>query len=104
MAEPENHTLHLLREFREESRQFQGEVREFQGETRQALADVRGDIADLRGDLSEVRVRVGETNQHVDKLIQAVAGEIVKSRYATAAVDDRLTEIERRLAALEQTR
>jgi hypothetical protein len=104
MAEPENLTLRVLREFREEARHFQSRTEQDFAEIKRGVADVKGDVTDVRGDLSEVRVNVAEMNQHVDKLTQAVAGEIVKSRYETAGVNDRLNELERRLAALEQSR
>jgi hypothetical protein len=111
MAEPENHTLRLLREFREETREFRQEAQTFQRQsvdaqlrTERAVSDLRGDVADLRGDMSELRADVAHVKDRVDSLTQAVAGEIVQARYVHAGVDDRLAEIERRLTALEQAR
>jgi len=65
MAEPENHTLRLLREFREESREFQTEMRDFK---------VRTD-----GALKSVTVDVSEIKDKLDTLTRAVAGEIVQA-------------------------
>jgi ABC-type transporter Mla subunit MlaD len=90
MAEPENHTLRLLREFREEMGDFRADMREFQVQTDRALNKVTADISEIKDKL--------------DTLTRAVAGEIVQSRYVSAAIDDRFAEIERRLSALEQSR
>jgi hypothetical protein len=83
MAEPTNQTLRLLREFREEARQFHTRV--------------DSKLAKLGADLSQVKDRL-------ETLTRAIAGEIVQSRYVTAAVDERLANIERRLTALEEAR
>jgi hypothetical protein len=83
MAEPENHTLRLLREFREESQQFQSRT--------------DGTLSKLVTDVSDIRDKL-------DTLTRAVAGEIVQSRYVSAGVDERISDIERRLTALEQSR
>jgi len=94
MAEPENHTLRLLREFREEFSEFRTEFNAFRGESRAEIADFR----------SETGEQLAEIKERMDSLTRAVAGEIVQSRYVTAGIDDRFAEIERRLAALEQSR
>jgi hypothetical protein len=90
MAEPENRTLHLLREFREESRAFQ---------TRVDLGFVRlgEQVASISAELSQVKDKL-------ETLTRAVAGEIVQARYVTAGVDERFAAIEQRLAALEESR
>ena len=97
MAEPENHTLRLLREIREETRGFREEIgdfradmREFQGQTDRALGKVTVDVSEIKDKL--------------ETLTHAVAGEIVQSRYVSAGVDERISDIERRLTALEQSR
>jgi hypothetical protein len=94
MAEPENHTLRLLREFREEFSEFRTEFNAFRGETRAEIADFRSETTEHLTDLKE----------RTDSLTRAVAGEIVQSRYVSASVDERISDIERRLAALEQSR
>ena len=76
MAEPENHTLRLLREFREEFRAFRDRT--------------DGNFQSIRERLENIR--------------QAGIGEGVLGRYAAAEVDERLEAIEKRLAALEDTR
>jgi hypothetical protein len=76
MAEPENHALRLLREFREEFRACRAEFGEFRAVTEE---------------------RLGE-------LARVFAGETVLSRYAAADVEKRLSAVEKRLAALEKAR
>jgi hypothetical protein len=76
MAEPENHTLRLLREFREEFRGF----------------GARTDRS-----FPQVRDRLGSMQQ-------AMLGESVLGRYATAEFEERLSALERRIAALEGRR
>jgi hypothetical protein len=73
MAEPDNHTLHLLREFREDFREF-------------------------RHEFSEFRAR---TDERFEELVRLFAGESVLGRYAAADVEKRLEAIEKRLGALE---
>jgi len=90
MADPENHTLRLLREFREEMSEFRADMRGFQGHTGGALNRMTADISEIKDKL--------------DTLTRAVAGEIVQSRYVSAGVDERISDIERRLTALEQSR
>jgi hypothetical protein len=97
MAEPENHTLRLLREFREETRGFREEMGDFRADMREF--QVQTDRA-----LNKVTTDISEIKDKLDTLTRAVAGEIVQSRYVSAAIDDRFAEIERRLSALEQSR
>jgi hypothetical protein len=75
MAEPENHTLRLLREFREEFREFRSEFTAFR---------------DL-------------TDERLTELARLFAGETVLGRYAAAEVEQRLSAVEKRLAALEKS-
>jgi hypothetical protein len=75
MAEPENQTLHILRELRE------------------ALKSL--DIKVDRG--------FGEMKSPMDNIRQALNGESVLGRYAAAEVEDRLEAIEKRLDDLEKT-
>ena len=76
MADPENHTLRVLIEFR-------NEFKEFKAETTTNFARI--------------------TDQ-LDSLTQALAGETVLGRYAAADVDRRLETLEKRVSALEQLR
>jgi hypothetical protein len=76
VADPENHTLHLLREFRQEFREFHKEFEQFRG----------------------------TTDERFDELARLFAGESVIGRYAAANVDKRLQALERRLAKLERAR
>jgi hypothetical protein len=75
MAEPENHTLHLLQEFREEFRS-------------------------LRSDFDAFRA---VTEERFGELTKLFAGESVLGRYAAAEVEERLRTSERRVTALEET-
>jgi hypothetical protein len=76
MAEPESHTLRLLREFR-------NEFREFRTKTDENFSDLR---------------------DRMDSLARLVAGEMVAGRYAAAGVDERLKALEDRVSALEDRR
>jgi hypothetical protein len=73
MADPENHTLHLLRE-------------------------IRSDIDKLENKVDRGFERI---NKRMDSLQQAMTGESVLGRYAVAEVEDRLAAIETRLRAIE---
>jgi hypothetical protein len=76
MSDPESHTLHLLREIREDIQRLDRKVDKNH-------AEVKGLI---------------------DGLVQTLAGEMADRAYATGGVERRLTDIERRLAALEEDR
>jgi NifB/MoaA-like Fe-S oxidoreductase len=97
MDEPENHTLRLLREFREESREFRTEMREFQAQTHTHFESIGQDIHEIRGEIVEIRTSL-------DTLTMAIAGEIVQSRYVSGGINDRFEAIERRLADLEKAK
>ena len=94
MAEPENHTLCLLREFREEFSEYRNDFNAFRRDTRAEIVDFRSESGEQ---FADIKVRL-------DSLARAFAGEIVQSRYASAAIYDRFAEIERRFSALEQSR
>jgi hypothetical protein len=87
MAERVNHTLHVLREFREEFREFATKT------------DRRFDTLEKKVDGSHE-----ELKQRIENLRQAAFGESVLGRYAAAEVEERLAAIEGRLSALEQRR
>jgi hypothetical protein len=85
MAEPVNHTLHVLREFREEFREFV------------AKTDKSFDTLDKKVDRNHA-----ELKERIENLRQAAFGESVLGRYAAAEVEERLSAIESRLSTLEQ--
>ena len=74
MSPPENHTLRLLREFREEFREFS----------------------------SKTDRSFGQIQERFNSLQQAMIGESVLGRYATAEFEERLTALEQRMSALER--
>jgi len=76
MAEPENHTLRLLREIRA------------------AIKAMDNKIVGNQQELTE----------RLDSLKRLAMGESVLGRYATAEFDERLEAIEKRVAALERGR
>ena len=76
MKEPENHTLRLLREFRDEFRDFRAQTTD----------------------------NFARTTERIDKLARMMAGDTVLGRYAAAGVEERLTAIEKRLSTLERRR
>jgi hypothetical protein len=87
MAEPVSHTLHVLREFREEFKAFA------------AKTDNSFDRLEKKVDRNHE-----ELKQRIENLRQAAFGESVLGRYAAAEVEERLSAIEGRLSALEQRR
>lgn len=82
MAAPENHTLHLLRE-------------------------IRGDIQQVDQKVESLHRKVErnhtELKDLIDGLAQTLAGEIAARTYASGGMERRLADIERRLAALEES-
>ena len=85
MPEPVNHTLHVLREFREEFREFV------------VKTDKSFDTLEKKVDRNHQ-----ELKERIENLRQAAFGESVLGRYAAAEVEERLSAIEGRLSALEQ--
>jgi len=80
MSEPENHTLHLLRELREDVQKVDRKI----------------DALDRKVDAYH-----GVMRERFDSITQALAGEIAANRYINGGVERRLAEIERRLSADE---
>jgi uncharacterized protein (UPF0218 family) len=76
MDEPENHTLRILRDMREEMREMRGEIRSNHAELKESIESLR-------------RYSVGDS---------------VLGRYAAAHVDSHLEALETRVLALEQPR
>lgn len=81
MSEPDNFMLKLLREIRAEMNQGFDATRQ------------RFDAVEKRFD---------GLDSKIESLKQAMHGESVLGRYATAEFDDRLDAIEKRLATLEK--
>ena len=81
MAEPESHTLVLLRE-------------------------IRGDIKGLDRKIENLDRKVDRNHAElkvlIDGLAQTLAGEIAARTYASGGVERRLADIEKRLTALEE--
>jgi len=84
MAEPENRTLRLLREIRS------------------AIGALDNKLDDKITALDNKTDRNHEALQkRIDSLRQAMPGESVLGRYATAEFDKRLSALEQRVSALE---
>jgi hypothetical protein len=75
MAEPESHTLHLLREIR----------------------------GDLQGLDRKVDRNHAELKDLIDGLAQTLAGEMAARTYSSGGVERRLADIEKRLTVLEES-
>ena len=84
MAEPENHTLRLLREIR--------------GAIGALDSKLDGKIALLDNKIDRNHE---ELQKRIDSIRQAMLGESVLGRYATAEFDERLSALEQRVSALE---
>jgi hypothetical protein len=84
MAEPENHTLRLLREIRV------------------AIATLDGKMDDKIGSLDQkIDRNQEELQKRIDSLRQAMLGESVPGRCASAEFDERLSALEQRVSAPE---
>jgi hypothetical protein len=83
MTEPESHTLHLLREIRDDIQKVDRKV----------------DTLDRKVDSSHDDLKLG-----IDGFSQTLSGEIADRIYRDGGIERRIAEIERRLAALEQDR
>ncbi len=83
MAEPENHTLHILREIR---------------------AAMQGLDRKVTSGFENVDGRFSKLDSRLDNIWQALNGESILGRYAVAEVDERLAAIEKRISDLEKTR
>jgi hypothetical protein len=81
MAEPENHTLHLLRDIRNALKALDEKVDA-------GFAKVDREFDSMRSRMANIR--------------EAAIGESVLGRYAAAEVEDRLEAIEKRLTAIEK--
>jgi hypothetical protein len=88
MSEPENHTLRLLIEFR-------NEFREFKSETGKSFADIREHFEHFDDRFERVDTRL-------ETITRALGNEIAQAKFVTGGIDQRFAEIERRLSALEQ--
>jgi len=87
MADPENQTLRLLRELREQNSQF------------------RADMIEQNNALRvEMREGFEHVNERLKNLQQAMIGESVLGRYTVAEVEERLDNLEQRVSALEKER
>jgi len=83
MGEPENHTLHLLRELREDVQKMDRKI----------------DALDRK-----VEAYHGVAQERVDTLTQVLAGEMAGNRYINGGVDRRLAAMEKRLSSTEPPR
>ena len=104
MSEPENHTLRVLIEFR-------NEFKEFKSETGKSFADIREHferIDDRFERIDDRFERIDDRFERVDTRLEtitrALANEIVQAKFVTSGIDQRFAEIERLLSALEQRR
>jgi polyhydroxyalkanoate synthesis regulator phasin len=87
MAEPESHTLRMLQEMRAELHGFRTEA--------------HNDFDSVRREMIEGFTHLNERVEHLARL---VSGESVLGRYAAGGVDERLQELEKRVASLEERR
>ena len=76
VADPKNHTLRLLREFRQEFKEFRKEFTAFRN----------------------------DTDERFDELARLFAGESVLGRFAAADVDKRIQALEKPITKLERAR
>lgn len=105
MVDPENHTLHLLRELRgdiaalDRKLDHKIDALDKKFEKKIDLLDNKIDLLDRKGDRNHE-----ELKQRIERLRKAAFGESVLGQYTVAEVEERLDAIEGRLSALEQRR
>jgi len=87
MAEPENQTLRLLRELRDQNTALR--------------SDMQGQSKTLR---TEMREGFENISERLKNLQQAMIGESILGRYTVAEVEARLTSLEERVSKLEKPR
>jgi hypothetical protein len=83
MTEPENQTLRVLIEFRNEFREFKSDA-----EKRFALTEER----------------FNAIQERLDTLAQSFSGMVVGNQYLLGGIQGRFEKIERRVTVLEQSR
>jgi hypothetical protein len=83
MAEPENQTLRLLRELRDDIKTLDRKV----------------NALDAKVDRNHEEVK-----ERIDRLRQAMVGESILGRYATAEFEERLSAVEQEIADLKEGR
>ena len=83
MSEPENQTLRVLIEFRNEFRQFKSEVEQCFAAFEQRLARIE---------------------ERLDHVTQSFSGMIMGNQYLLGGIQGRFENVERRLTILEQNR
>jgi polyhydroxyalkanoate synthesis regulator phasin len=87
MAEPENQTLRLLRELRDQNKTLQSEMLDQNNSLRSAMREGFDNISD-----------------RLKNLQQAMIGESILGRYTVAEVEERLNDLEQRISKLEKQR
>jgi len=102
MDEPENHTLRLLRELRSQGENLEKRMERGFAEMRERFEaiDERFERVDER--FERVDERFNGIDSRLETITRALANEIIQGKFVTAGIDQRFTEIERRLTALEQ--
>jgi hypothetical protein len=88
MAEPENQTLRVLIEFRNEFRQFK--------------SDVEQRFAHIEQRFVHVDLRFAHVEERLDTLNQSFSGMVLGNQYLLGGIQGRFENVERRLAILEQ--
>ncbi len=90
MADPDNHTLRLLRE-----------IRVAVAATSDKVDALNARITDLD---SRMERNDADLGARIDRLRQAMTGESVLGRYAVAGVEERLDSLEQRVTRIEDAR
>jgi hypothetical protein len=83
MADPENHTLRVLIEFRDEFRQLRDEFRQFKADTEQRSARIE---------------------ERLDHLTQSFSGMVMGNQFLVGGIQGRFERIEHRVLVREQER
>jgi hypothetical protein len=104
MAEPGGHTLRLLREIRGQGEKLETRMKKLETRMDREFAEIRERFEAIGERFERVDERFNGIDLRLETITRALANEIMQGKYVVAGIDQRFTEIERRLAALEQGR
>ena len=102
MPEPENHTLRLLREIRSQGEKLEARMDKLETRMDRGFAEMRERFEAIDERFERVDERFNGVDLRLETITRPLANEIVQAKFITAGIDQRFTELERRLTALEQ--
>lgn len=95
MAEPENQTLHLLRELRAGVKTLEDRFDKLEKKVDSGFARIGERFEHLDERFERVDMRLND-------VVRGLGNEVIQGKFITAGIDQRFTQLEERIAALEQ--